>query len=455
MASIYKHRDGWQACASLAGVRKKKNFPTEGAAKKWARTTEVEMERMHHPALGGPSKVTLAGMLMKYAHQFTVSKKSCKSELDRINRYLDAAGMPLLQPRVNENGSVKLVEVPSAVLDSGLPPAFIAHRTARRDKREKTNALRAQLACTLASSVSKDALRSFMAQMQSEGLGGSTALKEMALLKHCFNMAIKEWSWVDFQNPLAGMKLPKPAPSRTRVFADDEEARLRSALAQCDNPFILPLFEFALETAARRGSLLKLQWRDIDIANRHAMMYDTKGGHNHPVPLTQRALDILERLPRGTSQEQVFATTASALTGAWKRACARAAITDLHFHDGRHESTSRHAKRLRSPHMLMKITGHLTVTQLSRYVHFMSNDLIDALDATEPAIGARPLPPNNAGQSVRALASTSKASRLNANRPLPTEPLAASHEAAVHVGLPVNVFSIMERRRRVEEPGKG
>ena len=132
---------------------------------------------------------------------------------------------------------------------------------------------------------------------------------------------------------------------------DDEKEHLRCALEQCDNPFILPLLEFALETARRRANSLKLQERDIDIANRHAMMYDTKGGHNHPVPLTQRTPDILEHLPRGASHEQVFATTASALTGAWKRSCARAGITDLHFHDGRHVRTSRHAKRLRSPHM--------------------------------------------------------------------------------------------------------
>jgi hypothetical protein len=35
MASIYKHRNGWQACANVLGERIKKNFATEGAAKKW------------------------------------------------------------------------------------------------------------------------------------------------------------------------------------------------------------------------------------------------------------------------------------------------------------------------------------------------------------------------------------------------------------------------------------
>ena len=36
MAGVYKHREGWQACANVLGQRVKKNFATEGAAKKWA-----------------------------------------------------------------------------------------------------------------------------------------------------------------------------------------------------------------------------------------------------------------------------------------------------------------------------------------------------------------------------------------------------------------------------------
>ena len=98
----------------------------------------------------GRSLVTVAGKLMRYAHRFTASKISYQSELNRISRYLDAAGMPLLQPRVNDHGNMKFVKVLS-----GLPPPFIDDRTARRDKREKINALRARSACTLASSVSK------------------------------------------------------------------------------------------------------------------------------------------------------------------------------------------------------------------------------------------------------------------------------------------------------------
>lgn len=444
MASIYKHRDGWQASVCVQGKRKKKNFASVSAAKTWARKVESELDQAHEPGLGGPSNVTLAGMLMKYAHQFTIVKKGCATELPRINRYLLAGGLPILRQELTDNGGIKLVEVAASTVGT-LPSAFSTKLKQRSEKRKKTNLLRTELACTTVSAISKDMLRDFMAQMHSDGLSGSTALKEMALLKHCFNMAIKEWSWVDFKNPLVGMNLPKPAPSRDRVFAADEEDRLRAALEQCDNPFILPLFDFALETTARRGSLFKLQWRDIDYERRYALLHDTKGGHNVPVPLTHRAIDILKQLPREPGQTKVFATTMHALKKAWERACERAGIEDLHFHDSRHVGATQHAKRLRSSHMLMQMTGHKTTAQLARYVHIMSDDILKELDATENITASKPLPPNNSQTSIASVTAANKQKRLNAQK----------HKEAQLVGAlpkdiavwPSNVFMLTAKRR--------
>jgi hypothetical protein len=242
MASIYKHRNGWQACANVLGERTKKNFATESAAKKWANATEVEMEKGHKPSLGGLSKVKLAGMLVKYAHQFTNSKKGAKNELDRINRYLIAAKLPQLRQEPTDNGGFKLVEVAGCGDEAALPSAFQAHLEERRDKRAKTNALRAELACTLVSDISKDMLRTFMAQMHSDGLGGSTALKEMALLKHALNMAIREWNRSSFKDPLLGMKLPTPAPPRDRVLASDDLLRIERQVVTVLHAATVPRF---------------------------------------------------------------------------------------------------------------------------------------------------------------------------------------------------------------------
>jgi integrase len=49
-------------------------------------------------------------------------------------------------------------------------------------------------------------------------------------------------------------------------------------------------------------------------------------------------------------------------------------LVDLHFHDLRHEGTSRLADKL-AMHELMKVTGHKSSRMLSRYYHPKASDL--------------------------------------------------------------------------------
>jgi integrase len=69
--------------------------------------------------------------------------------------------------------------------------------------------------------------------------------------------------------------------------------------------------------------------------------------------------------------------TADALDSAWDRATTEAGLPDLRFHDLRHVGTTRHARRLRNPQMLKRITGHKTDAMLARYTHLFVNDVLD------------------------------------------------------------------------------
>jgi integrase len=54
-------------------------------------------------------------------------------------------------------------------------------------------------------------------------------------------------------------------------------------------------------------------------------------------------------------------------------------LVDLHFHDLRHEGTSRLANKL-AMHELMKVTGHKTTRMLARYYHPRAEELSKKLD---------------------------------------------------------------------------
>jgi len=69
----------------------------------------------------------------------------------------------------------------------------------------------------------------------------------------------------------------------------------------------------------------------------------TKNGTSREVPLSKRAYETLMILKQSGSIDQStpFGMTISAFDQTWKRVIKRSGITDLKFHDLRHEAVSR------------------------------------------------------------------------------------------------------------------
>jgi site-specific recombinase XerC len=290
-------------------------------------------------------------------------------------------------------GQYQLEEVSAAQLKA-LPAAFAQHRDQRVKQRQQTNKLRAALALTPVGKLTTHAFRELCNAMVSEGLTGGTIRLEFALLRHCFNQAIKEWHWSTLSNPLDGFKLPRANPPRDRRLTAEEATRLDIALDDCRNPWVKPYIGLAIETTMRRSEiLLTATWADVHLEQRFIYLRDTKNGAPQKVPLTKRALEILAALPRAAGQEQVFPLTTDALDKAWKRALRRADIHDMHIHDLRHEGTSRLALRLNGNIFLLKqVTGHKSTKMLERYVNVGLNDVLAEFDKTEPPAVVEPPP---------------------------------------------------------------
>ena len=87
---------------------------------------------------------------------------------------------------------------------------------------------------------------------------------------------------------------------------------------------------------------------------------------------------VLDNLPIDLSG-QVFPVSITALRGLWIRACRRAGIKDLHFHDLRHEATSRLFEKGLNPVEVATITGHKDTRMLMRYTHLRAGDLVGRL----------------------------------------------------------------------------
>jgi integrase len=205
------------------------------------------------------------------------------------------------------------------------------------------------------------------------GISRSSVRLELAIISHLYGVAAIDWGHDGLKNPIRQMRMPAPVRGRSRrLLAGEEDALL--AAADAINPAIKSLILFTLETAMRRGELVALQWSAVNEKWRACLLMDTKNGDDRTVPLSSRALAVLAGIPR--TDDRVFPFSANYVSVKFCRACRLAGIKNLRFHDLRHEATSRlfELGRLTAIEISL-ITGHKSLTMLSRYTHLTASHL--------------------------------------------------------------------------------
>ena len=95
------------------------------------------------------------------------------------------------------------------------------------------------------------------------------------------------------------------------------------------------------------------------------------------IPLSPKALEALKSLPRQIGGRVFWRWSASdSFNKTWTRACQRAEINDLRFHDLRHEAVSRLFESGNWNSMeVAAVSGHKTLAMLKRYTHLRAEDL--------------------------------------------------------------------------------
>jgi integrase len=204
--------------------------------------------------------------------------------------------------------------------------------------------------------------------------------RELVILSHMISVAMTDWGYDLPANPCHRVRKPSVDNARDRRLIDDDFDRLISSCKHSDNAYLAPLVEFAIETAMRRGELLSLRWSDVHVDQSYCHLPLTKNGSSRDVPLSMRAKALLEDLPKDS--ELVIPIHFEALKGLWKRAMKRAGIDDLHFHDLRHEATSRFFEKGLNVMEVAAITGHKDLRMLQRYTHLKASDLALKLSKT-------------------------------------------------------------------------
>lgn len=365
----------WRAQVRRRGYpAQSKTFETKAEAEAWAKMLESEMSRGVWVSRSEAEATTLYEALKRYEEEISAIKKGAVQELSVLKscKALDLAKRPLASIRSSDIASLRDVWL------KDYKPA--------------------------------------------------TVLRRLAVLSHVFSIARKEWGMESLSNPVELVRKPQPNNARTRRVAiaesspsskgEDEPESERGAedgeielvLAASSSALLPPIVWLAIETAMRRGEIVSLQWQHVDLKRCVAHLPATKNGDARDVPLSPRAVAVLQRLwdARGFTSSQtlerdktantdrVFTIRADAVTRAFERAVVRARtqyietckdagrrpnakfLVDLRFHDLRHEATSRLASVF-PMHELTKITGHKDPRMLMRYYHPNAEDLAKRL----------------------------------------------------------------------------
>lgn len=322
MATFLKRNNRWRVQIRRQGYPSiTKTFAAKADAQAWARDKERQIDRGELPTNHHELKATTVGdLLRRYQTEITPKKRSSGPESYML-------GTLLAHP------------IAALSLKNVSPAAIAQYRDARLNV-----------------------------------VSPSSVLRELAILSHCFNLAIKDWGIPLHSNPALLISKPTPNKARDRRLQAGELEKLTEGLQQCKNPLVLSVFKFALATGMRRGEVLSLRWENVDLAGRTAHLPITKNGDSRTVPLSPAAIAVLEQLPAACSG-QVFHISANAVRLAWTRMKARVGIENLRLHDLRHEAVSRFFEFGLSVPEVAAISGHKDSRMLARYTHLRATDI--------------------------------------------------------------------------------
>ncbi|KQX84651.1 tyrosine-type recombinase/integrase [Variovorax sp. Root473] len=366
----------------VSGFKKKKDAVAEAARRL------ATLVRGGRPKGLGPAHTTVAQAMQDYGIERLPFLKGAEQEARRINKYLRAARLPLLQVSPvcedEKSGAYFKVLLQPFTAERVVPNGLHRHRKNLMTQTADSDKHRAVLATKKMNEVQRYDVQGFINSLRLDNLKPASVHLERALLRTVFNYARIGWQWSDLgDNPATHLKMPKVDNARERVLSEDEQRRLDAALEDCRNGVVAPAYVLLRETAMRASEPKNARWEHVDWERKVITLYETKTDKRE-VPLSPAALQALHGLQPGKPRERIVRISYEALRAAWRRACERAGIKDMHLHDLRHTAATRLALKTGNVFLVKALTGHKTYSMVERYVNVKADDVVKVLHASEP-----------------------------------------------------------------------
>ena len=209
----------------------------------------------------------------------------------------------------------------------------------------------------------------------------NTTNLHLSLLRRILNLG-KRWKIKigdEVQNIVNPEEHFDKVPERKRVLTFEEEEQLLKEL-----PFKLKqITAIALNTGMRRMEILSLEWKDVDFEKKEltVLTEKSKTEKERMIPLNEKALRSFQLIRSINGSSQYVFPSSHSKTGymtdvqnVFKRACAKAGIKDLHFHDLRRTFGTRlHYAGIPLYHIML-LLGHSDLKTTQRYLGLQNEE---------------------------------------------------------------------------------
>lgn len=323
MASYRKLKDKWLAEVRIKGKYRSKTFNTKGEAKHWAEEEERKINKSGDIIYGK----TLGDAFLRYADEESPKKKGARWEIIRLKKL-----------GRDEIANIQLVDL------------------------------------------STEDFEGMIKRMQEHGLSSASIRRELQVISPVLTKG-RKWKWIEHY-PLKDIEMPKKSQARDKIYTDEQIERVLLAFDYTGEAIthrhrIAVAFLLAIETAMRQGEMWSLTWEHVHIDKRYVHLPDTKNGTSRNVPLSTKAVILLQSLIPGTGK--VFNFSQSSAGVIFKRALQLAGIEGMTWHDLRHTAITRLARKI-DMLTLARMSGHKDPRQLMIYYNPTAHDIAQMLD---------------------------------------------------------------------------
>lgn len=341
--ATYQQRGGrWRAIVRIKGLaQQSRTFDTKGMARTWAERIEREYQERQARGIPESAAMTLGDAISWYKDNVGEGGRSKAADMRRL------AASPLALEKITDLTVAKYL------------------RHAERRKAEGAGT----------ATVGNDFI--WIRQVLKSARASLEVPADLSVLD-------------DAVHELRTRRAIVKAKERSRRITADEELRLRDLFLRRDQRSGIPMFDvfcFALLTARRQEEITRLKWADLDPARGIAWLDDVKHprhkvGNRRAFRMLKPAWDIVMRQPR--EADTVFPYNPRSIGTAFTRACHLLGIEDLHFHDLRHEATSRLFELGYSIQEVAQFTLHESWATLKRYTHLRPEHVTDRTIGEKP-----------------------------------------------------------------------